>query len=104
MKKLVLVLAVSIAACNQTSTANAPDSPEVAASRTRAEGVTIIRDDWGVPHIYGKTDATVFGLSMPKPKTTSPRRDQFITRRAAGRSGREGDLSRLRMRLSRSGD
>src|ERR1700744_4209194 len=25
--------------------------------------ITIIRDDWGVPHIYGKTDAdVVFGL------------------------------------------
>ena len=40
-----------------------PDSPELAAWKTRAEGVTIIRDDWGVPHIYGKTDAdVVFGL------------------------------------------
>lgn len=28
-----------------------------------ADGVTIIRDKWGVPHIYGKTDAdAVFGL------------------------------------------
>ena len=27
------------------------------------EPVTIIRDNWGIPHIYGKTDAdTVFGL------------------------------------------
>src|SRR3984885_11231082 len=30
---------------------------------TEAKEVTIIRDKWGVPHIYGKTDAaTVFGL------------------------------------------
>ncbi|HZH37379.1 MAG TPA: penicillin acylase family protein, partial [Flavisolibacter sp.] len=29
----------------------------------RAKQVTIIRDDWGIPHIYGKTDAdAVFGL------------------------------------------
>src|SRR5918993_242427 len=63
MKKLVLILTLSIAACNQTSPSNAPDSPEVTAWRQRAEGVTIIRDDWGVPHIYGKTDAdVVFGL------------------------------------------
>ncbi|MFS2021943.1 penicillin acylase family protein, partial [Massilia sp. CT11-108] len=28
-----------------------------------AKAVTIIRDNWGVPHIYGKTDASVvFGL------------------------------------------
>ena len=29
----------------------------------RAAGVTILRDDWGIPHVYGKTDAdAVFGL------------------------------------------
>ncbi|MBB1283429.1 penicillin acylase family protein [Flavisolibacter sp. BT320] len=29
----------------------------------RARRVTIIRDDWGIPHIYGKTDAdAVFGM------------------------------------------
>ena len=38
-------------------------SPEEAAWRARAHGVTIVRDDWGMPHIYGKTDAdAVFGL------------------------------------------
>ncbi|HTE00395.1 MAG TPA: penicillin acylase family protein [Mucilaginibacter sp.] len=31
--------------------------------QAEAKAVTIIRDQWGVPHIYGKTDAnTVFGL------------------------------------------
>jgi acyl-homoserine-lactone acylase len=64
MKKLVVLLAFSLAACStQTTPPAAPDSPELAAWKTRAEGVTIIRDDWGVPHIYGKTDAdVVFGL------------------------------------------
>ena len=29
----------------------------------QAQNVTIVRDDWGIPHIYGKTDAdAVFGL------------------------------------------
>ncbi len=29
----------------------------------QAQDVTIIRDDWGIPHVYGKTDAdAVFGL------------------------------------------
>jgi len=29
----------------------------------QAQNVTIIRDDWGIPHVYGKTDAdAVFGL------------------------------------------
>ncbi|MCA6074307.1 penicillin acylase family protein [Fulvivirga sedimenti] len=41
-----------------------PFSPEeVAAWKKQAQKVTIIRDNWGVPHIYGKTDADViFGL------------------------------------------
>src|SRR5688572_11536330 len=29
----------------------------------QAQSVTIIRDQWGIPHVYGKTDAdAVFGL------------------------------------------
>jgi acyl-homoserine lactone acylase PvdQ len=61
MKKLVLVFAMAFSSCT-TGTAP-PDSPELAAWKTRAEGVTIIRDDWGVPHIFAKTDAdVVFGL------------------------------------------
>lgn len=36
---------------------------EIARYKSTAERVTIIRDNWGVPHIYGKTDAdAVFGL------------------------------------------
>ena len=63
MKKLVLILLVGLSACSGPPVAEAPADPEVAAWRTRADGVTIIRDDWGVPHIYGKTDAdVVFGL------------------------------------------
>lgn len=59
MKKLVLLLALASVSCGSQPV----DSPEVAAWRARADTVTIIRDDWGVPHIYGKTDAdVVFGL------------------------------------------
>ena len=30
---------------------------------SEARNVTIIRDDWGIPHVYGKTDAdAVFGV------------------------------------------
>ena len=36
---------------------------EIKQSEKRAKNVTIIRDNWGVPHIYGKTDAdVVFGI------------------------------------------
>jgi acyl-homoserine-lactone acylase len=61
MKQLVLVLTIALSACAQT--ASGPDRPELAAWKQRAEGVTIVRDDWGVPHIFAKTDAdVVFGL------------------------------------------
>src|SRR5688572_8734117 len=63
MKKIALLLALTIAGCSGPRTAVAPEGPEVAAWKTRAEAITIVRDDWGVPHIYGKTDAdVVFGL------------------------------------------
>ena len=36
---------------------------EIARWEKQARNVTIIRDNWGIPHIYGKTDAdAVFGL------------------------------------------
>ena len=36
---------------------------EIKLFKTEAQKVTIIRDHWGVPHVYGKTDAdAVFGL------------------------------------------
>lgn len=36
---------------------------EIAKWQKQAKGVTIIRDNWGIPHIYGKTDAdAVFGM------------------------------------------
>ena len=38
-------------------------SPEMVAWEQRAGNVTIARDDWGIPHIHGKSDAdAVFGL------------------------------------------
>src|SRR6266496_5198398 len=37
--------------------------PEITRWQKQAAQVTIIRDNWGIPHIYGKTDAdAVFGL------------------------------------------
>jgi len=40
----------------------AGELPEAARYEREARNVTIIRDNWGIAHIYGKTDAdTVFG-------------------------------------------
>ena len=38
-------------------------SSEISRWKQQASAVTIIRDNWGIPHVYGKTDAdAVFGL------------------------------------------
>src|ERR1035437_9019337 len=60
MKKLVLSLFVLL--CGSSTIVRAAD-PEVARWEQQAKKITILRDDWGIPHIYGKTDAdVVFGL------------------------------------------
>ena len=62
MKKLIVLVAVGLSAC-AAQTATQPVNPDAAKFEQRAQGITIVRDDWGVPHIYGKTDAdVVFGV------------------------------------------
>src|SRR3989440_7463487 len=72
MKKFALILAVSglftrpAGAGQVASTPHAGQAgatPEMARWEQEARGVTIIRDDWGIAHVYGKTDAdAVFGM------------------------------------------
>src|SRR3982750_1671644 len=60
MKRMILLLALVVAA---PLPAQQPTSAEVAAWERRAQGVDITRDDWGIPHVHGKTDAdAVFGM------------------------------------------
>src|SRR6266540_4285964 len=60
MKTLVLILALACASCIGQAAAD----KDVAAWEKQAQGITIIRDTWGIPHIYGKTDAdAVFGVA-----------------------------------------
>ena len=45
-----------------TTASGQPTANEIARWKRQAQNVTIIRDDWGIAHIYGKTDAdAVFG-------------------------------------------
>jgi len=61
MKKLIFTLIFVIAACNIFS--QPFSQAEISRWQKQAQSVTIIRDNFGVPHIYGKTDAdAVFGL------------------------------------------
>lgn len=58
MKKLIIFLLLPFSLFAQRfSTA------EINAYKAQAKQVNIIRDNWGIPHVYGKTDAdAVFGL------------------------------------------
>jgi acyl-homoserine lactone acylase PvdQ len=59
MKKLAILLTLACAAPVPAQIR----VRDLAAWERQAQNVTIIRDDWGIPHIYGKTDAeVVFGL------------------------------------------
>ena len=58
MKKLFLLLLIPFHLSSQSFS-----KEEIARWEKQAKNVTIIRDNWGIPHIYGKSDAdAVFGL------------------------------------------
>ena len=60
MKRLVVLLAVLV---STSAHATRAEPAELARWEAQARKVTIVRDDWGIPHIYGKSDAdVVFGL------------------------------------------
>lgn len=76
---------------------------EVEKWQAQAENVTIIRDDFGVPHIYGKTDAdAVFGLLYAQCEDDFNRVEQnyiWATGRLAEVEGEEALYSDLRAKL-----
>lgn len=58
MKKILLLLLLPVFVFGQPFTQS-----EISRWEKQSQQVTIIRDNWGIPHIYGKTDAdAVFGL------------------------------------------
>ena len=57
--QLVLLLAI----LSLPTLLHAASQPEIARWQREAASVTIIRDDWGIAHVYGHTDAdAVFGM------------------------------------------
>ena len=56
-------LLICLASTHHASASPTPSPAELAAWQQRAERVTITRDEWGIPHIHGRSDAdAVFGL------------------------------------------
>jgi acyl-homoserine-lactone acylase len=57
MKKMILIIVAAFVSWAP------PSDKEVAAWEKQARNVEIVRDNWGIAHVYGKTDAdAVFGV------------------------------------------
>lgn len=54
--RLVLLLAVALLSALPAHAQEAT-SDDAARWERRAQNVTIARDDWGIPHVYGETEA-----------------------------------------------
>jgi acyl-homoserine-lactone acylase len=99
MKRLLTALALVLAACAPQEAAD----PDVARWESRAQNVTITRDDWGVPHIQAATDAdAIFGLMYAQAEDDFNRVEtNFINSqgRLAEAEGESAIWRDLRMRL-----
>jgi acyl-homoserine lactone acylase PvdQ len=98
-----LVLIFLFTGCSQQPDETAVRDAELARLEARAAGVTIIRDDFGVPHIYAKTDAdAVFGMLYAQAEDDFPRVERnyvWAIGRLAEIEGESAIFSDLRARL-----
>lgn len=99
MKIIAIILLLLITSCKQ-----APKlSEEIQRWQEQAANIEIIRDDFGVPHIYGKTDAdAVFGLLYAQCEDDFNRVERnyiWAIGRLAEVEGEEALYSDLRARL-----
>ena len=99
MKKLGFLLAIVFSLPNSS----APTTAELARMQQQAQNVTITRDDWGIPHVRGKTDAdAVFGMIYAQAEDDFNRVEaNFITSqgRTAEAEGEKAIYADLRMKL-----
>jgi acyl-homoserine-lactone acylase len=95
---LLFVSFLSLSGCARPAA-----EPEFERLQARAEKVTIIRDDFGVPHIYAKTDAdAVFGMLYAQSEDDFNRVERnyiWAIGRLAEIEGEEALYSDLRARL-----
>src|SRR3954449_10826002 len=81
----------------------AASPPELARWRAEASHVTITRDDWGIAHVHGRTDAdAVFGMIYAQAEDDFPRIEaNYLTNlgRTAEADGEKAIWQDLRARL-----
>ncbi len=97
-----VILAVPSAAAGQQAPAQ-PTAQEIARWKQQAQNVTIVRDDWGIAHVRGKTDAdAVFGMEYAQAEDDYPRIEAnylFALGRAAEAEGESAIWQDLRARM-----
>ncbi|KPM32766.1 Penicillin amidase family protein [Croceitalea dokdonensis DOKDO 023] len=97
MRTVLFALAILLLSCKEQP------QTEIENWEARAANVEIIRDDFGVPHIYGKTDAdAVFGLLYAQCEDDFNRVEQnyiWATGRLAEVEGEDALYSDLRAKL-----
>ena len=103
MKRCAFGLTAFVAVAFTQLAAQAPSNDDVPRWERRARNVTIIRDDWGIPHVYGRTDAdAVFGVMYAQAEDDFNRVEtNYITSmgRAAEHEGESAVFRDLRMKL-----
>jgi acyl-homoserine lactone acylase PvdQ len=100
----LLAILSTVAACSpKEQTPTAAVDTELERLAARAASVEIIRDDFGVPHVYGKTDAdAVFGMLYAQAEDDFPRIERnyiWATGRLAEVDGEAAIYSDVRARL-----
>ena len=95
---LPTLLIIGLLSCRTSESNN-----DAAQWKAQAANIEIIRDDFGVPHIYGKTDAdAVFGLIYAQCEDDFPRVERnyvWAIGRLAEVEGEDQIYSDLRARL-----
>ena len=95
-----MLLLLALAGCEPGGSG---DDAALQRQRAHAAAVTIIRDDYGVPHVYGKRDAdAVFGLMYAQAEDDFPRIERnyyWAIGRLAEVEGEQALFSDLRARL-----
>jgi len=103
MSSPALALAAALFASASGPLAHAGPGGDTARWEREARAVTITRDDWGIAHVHGKTDAdAVFGMEYAQAEDDFPRVEMNYVKALGRRAEADGDTAifeDLRMKL-----
>jgi acyl-homoserine-lactone acylase len=100
---LLIAFVSAVLICAPVRAGREPSAQELARWEQDANNVTITRDDWGIPHVHGKTDAdTVFGMEYAQAEDDFHRVEMNYIEALGWQAQAEGESAiydDLRMRL-----